>query len=58
MPSPNTRIEHDLLGGLAVPAETLRTGEGILELIREKHIRTDAQIEEILNPATLTGEGR
>ena len=121
MPTSNTRIEHDLLGDLAVPAdacygvqtapqtllvngartlrefcvegitanpevckhylesslgtvtalnpvigydkstelaaEALKSGEGILELIREKHILTDAQIDEILNPAALTGQG-
>ena len=39
-------------------AEALKSGEGILELIREKHILTDAQIDEILNPAALTGQGR
>ena len=39
-------------------AEAMRTGEGILELIRGKHILTDSQINEILNPAALTGEGR
>ena len=39
-------------------AEALRTGEGIVELIREKHILTDEQINEILNPAALTGQGR
>lgn len=107
MPSPNTRIEHDFLGDLAVSAdayygvptaralenfanpevgkqyfessigtvtalnlvighdrcielaaEARRTGKGILELIREKHILTAAQIDEILNPAALTGKGR
>ena len=39
-------------------AEALKSGEGILELVREKHILTDAQIDEILNPAALTGSGR
>lgn len=39
-------------------AEALKSGEGILELVREKHILTDAQIDEILNPAALTGQGR
>jgi hypothetical protein len=29
-----------------------------VELIRGKHILTDAQINEILNPAALTGQGR
>ena len=39
-------------------AEAMKTGEGIIALIREKHILTDAQIDEILNPAALTGQGR
>ena len=39
-------------------AEAMKTGEGIVELIREKHILTDDQINEILNPAALTGQGR
>ena len=36
----------------------MKTGEGIIELVREKHILTDQQINEILNPAALTGQGR
>jgi len=52
----NPVIGYDRSTELA--AEALRTGEGILELIREKHILTDAQIDEILNPAALTGQGR
>jgi len=39
-------------------AEALKSGEGILELVREKHILTDEQIDDILNPAALTGQGR
>ena len=42
--SAETRTEHDL--------------RGHLELVREKHILTDEQIDEILNPAALTGSGR
>ena len=38
-------------------AEALKTGEGIIPLVREKHILTDQQIDEILNPAALTGQG-
>ena len=30
----------------------------ILEVIREKHVLTDQQIDEILNPEALTGSGR
>ena len=39
-------------------AEALESGEGILELIREKQILTDEQIAEILDPTALTGSGR
>jgi aspartate ammonia-lyase len=39
-------------------AEALESGEGILEIVREKHILTDEQIDDILNPAALTGQGR
>ena len=39
-------------------AEAMKTGEGIVELVREKHILTDEQINEILSPAALTGQGR
>lgn len=52
----NPVIGYDRATELA--AEALKTGEGILELVREKHILTDAQIDEILNPAALTGQGR
>ena len=38
-------------------AEALESGEGIISLIREKHILTDKQIEEILSPEALTGDG-
>ena len=52
----NPVIGYDKATELA--AEALKSGEGILELVREKHILTDAQIEEILSPAALTGSGR
>jgi aspartate ammonia-lyase len=52
----NPVIGYDRATELA--AEAMRTGEGIVELIREKHILTDEQINEILNPAALTGQGR
>jgi len=39
-------------------AEAMKTGQGIVELVRGKHILSDAQINEILNPAALTGQGR
>jgi aspartate ammonia-lyase len=52
----NPVIGYDKATELA--AEALQSGEGILEIVREKHILTDAQIDEILNPAALTGSGR
>jgi aspartate ammonia-lyase len=36
-------------------AEAMRTGRGIMELIREKKILSEAQIQEILDPAAMTG---
>ena len=39
-------------------AEAMKSGQGIVELVRSKHILTDQQINEILNPAALTGQGR
>jgi aspartate ammonia-lyase len=50
----NPVIGYDKATELA--AEAMRTGEGIIALIREKHMLTDEQIEEILNPAALTGQ--
>ena len=42
----------------ALAAEAKDTNRGILELIREKGILTDAQINELLDPAAMTGQGR
>jgi aspartate ammonia-lyase len=52
----NPVIGYDKATELA--AEALQSGEGIIELLREKHILTDDQINELLNPAALTGQGR
>jgi aspartate ammonia-lyase len=52
----NPVIGYDKATELA--AEALESGEGILELVREKHVLTDQQIDEILSPAALTGSGR
>ncbi|MFL5615821.1 MAG: aspartate ammonia-lyase [Gemmatimonadaceae bacterium] len=52
----NPVIGYDKATELA--AEALESGEGILELVRDKHILTDEQVEEILSPAALTGSGR
>jgi len=38
--------------------EAMKTGRGILELLREKKILTEKQIREILDPAAMTGKGR
>jgi len=52
----NPVIGYDKATELA--AEAMKSGEGILELVRDKHILTDEQIDEILSPAALTGQGR
>ena len=39
-------------------AEAMKTGRGIMELIREKRILTDQQLAEVLDPITMTGQGR
>jgi aspartate ammonia-lyase len=39
-------------------AEAYRSGKGILEIVREKQILTDAQIRTLLDPAKLTGLDR
>jgi aspartate ammonia-lyase len=36
--------------------EALSTGKGILELVREKKLLTEEQIQEILDPKTMTGQ--
>lgn len=36
-------------------AEVYKTNKGILEIIRERHILTEQQINELLDPAKLTG---
>lgn len=52
----NPVIGYDRSTELA--AEASRTGRGILELIREKRILSDQQIAEVLDPMTMTGQGR
>jgi aspartate ammonia-lyase len=39
-------------------AEAMKTGRGIMELIREKKILTEEQIREVLDPISMTGQGR
>jgi aspartate ammonia-lyase len=38
--------------------EAMKSGRGILELIREKKILSDAEIAKVLDPAAMTGQGR
>jgi len=42
----------------ALAAEALKTGKGIVELIREKRILSEEQIQRILDPASMTGVGQ
>jgi aspartate ammonia-lyase len=35
--------------------EALKSGKGILELVREQHLLTEAQIAKLMDPATMTG---
>jgi aspartate ammonia-lyase len=49
----NPVIGYDKSTELA--AEALRTGKGIVELVREKGILTEKQIQTILDPAAMTG---
>lgn len=38
-----------------IAAEALATGKGVVELVREKKLLTDAQIKKVLDPKALTG---
>ena len=38
--------------------EAMKSGRGILELIREKKLLTDDEIAKVLDPAAMTGQGR
>jgi aspartate ammonia-lyase len=38
--------------------EAMKTGRGILELIREKKILSEAELARVLDPAAMTGQGR
>ena len=39
----------------ALAAEALRTGKGVVDLVREKKLLTDAQIRSVLDPKKMTG---
>jgi aspartate ammonia-lyase len=49
----NPIIGYDRASELA--AEAYRSGKGILEIVREKKILTEDQIQDILDPSKLTG---
>jgi len=38
--------------------EAMKTGRGIMELVREKRVLTEQQIADVLNPAAMTGQRR
>ncbi|HET9371023.1 MAG TPA: aspartate ammonia-lyase [Vicinamibacterales bacterium] len=40
----------------ALAAEAMKTGRGIIELVREKKILTEAQIAQVLDPVAMTGQ--
>ncbi len=50
----NTVIGYDRATELA--SEAMRTGRGILELVRSKKILTEEQITQVLDPAAMTGQ--
>src|SRR5512137_2901554 len=52
----NPVIGYDRSTELA--AEAMKTGRGIMELIREKKILSEEQIKKVLDPAAMTGQGR
>jgi len=52
----NPVIGYDRATELA--AEALQKDEGIIELVREKHLLTEKQLNEILDPTAMTGQGR
>jgi aspartate ammonia-lyase len=39
-------------------AEAMATGRGIIDLVREKGLLTEAQIAQVLDPTAMTGQGR
>jgi aspartate ammonia-lyase len=51
----NPVIGYDRATELA--AEAMRTGRGILELVRERKVLSERQIAEVLDPVVMTGQG-
>jgi aspartate ammonia-lyase len=52
----NPVIGYDRATELA--AEAMKSGRGILELVREKQVLTEEQIAKVLDPAVMTGQRR
>ena len=52
----NPVIGYDRATALAT--EAMKSGRGILELIREKKILSESEIAKVLDPAAMTGQGR
>ena len=52
----NPVIGYDRATELA--AEAMKTGRGILELVRERKLLTEEQIAAVLDPVAMTGQGR
>ena len=50
----NPVIGYDRSTELA--AEAMKTGRGIMELVREKRLLTDEQLAQVLDPAAMTGQ--
>ena len=50
----NTVIGYEKATELATEAQ--KTGRGVLELIREKHVLTEAEIAVVLDPMSMTGQ--
>jgi aspartate ammonia-lyase len=51
----NPLLGYDIATELA--AEALKTGKGIVELVREKNMLSEEQISTLLDPRTMTGAG-
>jgi aspartate ammonia-lyase len=52
----NPVIGYDKATELA--AEAMRTGRGIMELVREKRLLSEEQLAKVMDPLSMTGQGR
>jgi aspartate ammonia-lyase len=50
----NPVIGYDKATELAT--EAMKTGKGIMELVREKKVLTEKQLADVMNPAAMTGQ--